>query len=68
MRNRFVKARDATISRKVIRPDLGMFTIISSQFAFDEGDPRRIAAAVVTGVGLLGATLYLSRRSVLLYL
>ena len=32
-----------------------LFTIYSDNFAFGEGDPRRIAAAVVTGVGFLGA-------------
>ncbi len=32
-----------------------LFTIYSGIFAVGEGDPRRIAAAVVTGVGFLGA-------------
>ena len=32
-----------------------LFTIYSDFFAIDQGDPRRIAAAVVTGVGFLGA-------------
>jgi len=32
-----------------------LFTIFSDIFAVDQGDPRRIAAAVVTGVGFLGA-------------
>lgn len=32
-----------------------MFTIYSDLFAWGEGDPRRIAAAVVSGVGFLGA-------------
>lgn len=32
-----------------------LFTIYSDIFAIDQGDPRRIAAAVVTGVGFLGA-------------
>ena len=31
-----------------------LFTVISA-FAFDSGDPARIAAQVVTGVGFLGA-------------
>jgi putative Mg2+ transporter-C (MgtC) family protein len=36
-----------------------MFTIYSSYFAFGEGDQRRIAAAVVSGVGFLGAGMIL---------
>jgi len=32
-----------------------MFTMYSTLFAWGEGDPRRIAAAVVTGIGFLGA-------------
>ena len=32
-----------------------LFTIYSGIFAVGEGDPRRIAAAIVTGVGFLGA-------------
>jgi NADPH:quinone reductase-like Zn-dependent oxidoreductase len=32
-----------------------LFTIYSDNFAFGEGDPRRIATAVVTGVGFLAA-------------
>ena len=36
-----------------------LFTIFSDIFAFGEGDPRRIAAAVVTGVGFLGAGMIL---------
>jgi putative Mg2+ transporter-C (MgtC) family protein len=36
-----------------------LFTIYSDFFAVGEGDPRRIAAAVVTGVGFLGAGMIL---------
>lgn len=36
-----------------------LFTIYSDFFAIGEGDPRRIAAAVVTGVGFLGAGMIL---------
>ncbi len=36
-----------------------LFTIYSDIFSFGEGDPRRIAAAVVTGVGFLGAGMIL---------
>ncbi len=32
-----------------------LFTIYSGIFAVGEGDPRRIATAIVTGVGFLGA-------------
>jgi putative Mg2+ transporter-C (MgtC) family protein len=39
-----------------------MFTLYSDLFAFQEGDPRRIAAAVVTGVGFLGAGMILRYR------
>lgn len=39
-----------------------MFTIFSSYFAFGEGDPRRIAAGVVTGVGFLGAGMILRHQ------
>ena len=39
-----------------------MFTIFSSYFAFGEGDPRRIAAAIVTGVGFLGAGMILRHQ------
>jgi putative Mg2+ transporter-C (MgtC) family protein len=39
-----------------------MFTIYSDHFAFGEGDPRRIAAAVVTGVGFLGAGVILREK------
>ena len=39
-----------------------MFTIYSDIFSFGEGDPRRIAAAVVTGVGFLGAGMILRYR------
>ena len=39
-----------------------MFTIYSDHFAFGEGDPRRIAAAVVTGVGFLGAGVILREQ------
>lgn len=36
-----------------------LFTILSDIFTFGEGDPRRIAAAVVTGVGFLGGGMIL---------
>ena len=36
-----------------------MFTMYSTLFAWGEGDPRRIPAAVVTGVGFLGVGLIL---------
>jgi putative Mg2+ transporter-C (MgtC) family protein len=36
-----------------------LFTVFSDTFAVGEGDPRRIAAAVVTGVGFLGAGMIL---------
>ena len=36
-----------------------LFTIYSNIFTSGEGDPRRIAAAVVTGVGFLGAGMIL---------
>lgn len=39
-----------------------LFTIYSDVFAFGEGDPRRIAAAVVTGVGFLGAGMILRHQ------
>lgn len=39
-----------------------MFTIYSRLFAWGEGDPRRIAAAVVTGVGFLGAGVILREQ------
>lgn len=39
-----------------------MFTIFSDIFAVGEGDPRRIAAAVVTGVGFLGAGMILRNK------
>lgn len=39
-----------------------MFTMYSDLFAFKEGDPRRIAAAVVSGVGFLGAGVILRER------
>jgi putative Mg2+ transporter-C (MgtC) family protein len=39
-----------------------LFTIYSDLFAFGEGDPRRIAAAVVTGVGFLGAGMILRHQ------
>ena len=39
-----------------------LFTIYSNVFAFGEGDPRRIAAAVVTGVGFLGAGMILRHK------
>jgi len=39
-----------------------LFTIYSDIFAFGEGDPRRIAAAVVTGLGFLGAGMILRHR------
>jgi putative Mg2+ transporter-C (MgtC) family protein len=39
-----------------------LFTIFSDIFAFGEGDPRRIAAAVVTGVGFLGAGMILRHQ------
>ena len=39
-----------------------LFTIFSSIFSFGEGDPRRIAAAVVTGVGFLGAGMILRHQ------
>ena len=39
-----------------------MFTIYSDEFAQDQGDPRRIAAAVVTGVGFLGAGVILREK------
>ena len=41
---------------------LTLFTIYSDIFAFGVGDPRRIAAAVVTGVGFLGAGMILRHR------
>ena len=40
-----------------------LFTIYSQIFAVGEGDPRRIAAAVVTGVGFLGAGMILRHQS-----
>jgi putative Mg2+ transporter-C (MgtC) family protein len=43
-----------------------MFTIYSSYYAFGEGDPRRIAAAVVTGVGFLGAGMILRHQGSIL--
>lgn len=43
-----------------------MFTIYSSYFAFGEGDPRRIAAAVVSGVGFLGAGMILRNEGSIL--
>ena len=39
-----------------------MFTVFSDIFAVGEGDPRRIAAAVVTGIGFLGAGMILRDR------
>jgi putative Mg2+ transporter-C (MgtC) family protein len=39
-----------------------MFTIFSEVFAVGRGDPRRIAAAVVTGVGFLGAGMILRHQ------
>jgi putative Mg2+ transporter-C (MgtC) family protein len=39
-----------------------LFTIYSAVFAVGEGDPRRIAAAVVTGVGFLGAGMILRHQ------
>jgi len=39
-----------------------LFTVYSDIFAIDEGDPRRIAAAVVTGVGFLGAGMILRNK------
>ena len=39
-----------------------MFTIYSDLFAWGEGDPRRIAAAVVSGVGFLGAGVILREQ------
>ena len=39
-----------------------MFTIYSDNFAWGEGDPRRIAAAVVSGVGFLGAGVILREQ------
>ena len=39
-----------------------LFTIYSDVFAIDQGDPRRIAAAVVTGVGFLGAGMILRHQ------
>ena len=39
-----------------------LFTIYSDIFAFGEGDPRRIAAAVVTGLGFLGTGMILRHR------
>ena len=39
-----------------------LFTIYSDIFAFGEGDPRRIAAAVVSGVGFLGAGMILREQ------
>lgn len=39
-----------------------LFTIYSDFFAVGEGDPRRIAAAVVTGVGFLGAGMILRHQ------
>ena len=39
-----------------------MFTIFSAIFAVDQGDPRRIAAAIVTGVGFLGAGMILRHQ------
>lgn len=40
-----------------------LFTIYSRLFAVGEGDPRRIAAAIVTGVGFLGAGMVWRYRS-----
>lgn len=39
-----------------------LFTIFSDIFVVGEGDPRRIAAAVVTGIGFLGAGMILRDR------
>lgn len=39
-----------------------LFTVYSDIFAIDQGDPRRIAAAVVTGVGFLGAGMILRHK------
>ena len=39
-----------------------MFTIYSRGFAQESGDPRRVAAAVVTGVGFLGAGVILREK------
>jgi putative Mg2+ transporter-C (MgtC) family protein len=39
-----------------------MFTVFSEVFAVGQGDPRRIAAAVVTGVGFLGAGMILRHQ------
>ena len=39
-----------------------MFTVFSRIFAVGQGDPRRIAAAVVTGVGFLGAGMILRHQ------
>lgn len=39
-----------------------LFTIFSDIFAVGEGDPRRIAAAVVSGIGFLGAGMILRER------
>ena len=43
-----------------------MFTVFSRIFAEGEGDPRRIAAAVVTGVGFLGAGMILRHQGAIL--
>lgn len=43
-----------------------LFTMYSALFAFGEGDPRRIAAAVVTGVGFLGAGMILRQQGTVL--
>lgn len=43
-----------------------MFTVFSRIFAVGEGDPRRIAAAVVTGVGFLGAGMILRHQGAIL--
>ena len=39
-----------------------LFTMYSDLFAWGEGDPRRIAAAVVSGVGFLGAGVILREQ------
>jgi len=39
-----------------------LFTIYSDIFAVGEGDPRRIAAAVVTGVGFIGGGMILKHQ------
>jgi len=58
------EVRTGTGLRTMMLISLGatLFTVYSDIFAVDQGDPRRIAAAVVTGVGFLGAGMILRRQ------